>query len=156
MADVKTQYVIATQDTGSSPASSALLSPFTKVSRGWLNIRRNAHRFWLLEAGASLLSLLMFAAIVAVLLYFDDRIYGDATTVQSNMSKRPTLFPALAIMSAVVRATMLLPVATAIGQLKWSWFRSSRRLIDIERFDEAARGILGSAKLMFYLRFRCV
>ncbi|KAJ4379559.1 hypothetical protein N0V86_004740 [Didymella sp. IMI 355093] len=70
------------------------------------------------------------------------------------MSKRPTLFPALAIMSAVMRATMLLPVATAIGQLKWSWFRSSRRLIDMERFDEAARGILGSAKLMFYLRFR--
>lgn len=156
MSDQKPRYTIAAQDSGPSPPSSALLSPRTKVSRGWLEVRQNAHKFWLLEAAASVLSILMFASIVGVLLYFDDRIYGDATKTQGNMSKRPIIFPALAIMSAVMRATMLLPVATAIGQLKWTWFRSSRRLIDMERFDDAARGILGSAKLMLYLRFRYV
>jgi hypothetical protein len=92
--------------------------------------------------------------IVVLLFGFDGTIYGDASTIGSNMTKRPKLFPILAFMSTVMRATMLLPVATAIGQLKWSWFRSPRRLVDMERFDDAARGFFGSAKLLFFLRFR--
>lgn len=154
MSDQKTQYAVASQDAVPPAPTSALLSPRTKVARARLQFRQTAHKFWLLEASASLLSLVIFTTIIAVLVVYDDRIYGDASTINSNLSKRPDLFPALAFLSAIMRATMLLPVATAIGQLKWSWFRSARRLIDIERFDEAARGILGSAKLMFYLRFR--
>ena len=156
MTDQKIQYVVTTQDGVPPPSSSSLLSPHTKPSRGWLRLRQRAHKLWLLEAGASLLSLFIFGSIISTLFYFNNRIYGDASMTQSNMTKRPIIFPVLAFLSTIMRATMLLPVATAVSQLKWSWFRSSRRLIDLERFDEAARGIFGSAKLMFYLRFRCV
>jgi hypothetical protein len=155
MSDQKTQYVTV-HDSAPSPPSSALLSPRTKSAQGLFRFRQSAHRFWLLEVGASVLSLLMFMAILIILWDLDDQVYGAASGDQGDKNKRPHIFPILAFLSAVMRATMLLPVATAIGQLKWSWFRSPRRLVDIERFDEAARGILGSAKLFFYLRFRCV
>jgi len=155
MSDQKTQYVTA-HDSAPSPPCSALLSPRTKAAQGLFRFRQNAHRFWLLEVGASVLSLLMFMAILIILWDLNDQVYGAASGDQGDKNKRPHIFPVLAFLSAVMRATMLLPVATAIGQLKWSWFRSPRRLVDIERFDEAARGILGSAKLFFYLRFRCV
>jgi hypothetical protein len=108
----------------------------------------------MLEAVASVLSLLIFMGILVMLYNLDDSIYGAAAAVEGDKNKRPHIFPIIAISSAVMRASMLLPVATAIGQLRWSWFRSARRLIDIERFDEASRGIIGSAKLIFYVRFR--
>ncbi|KAF3039580.1 hypothetical protein E8E12_008772 [Didymella heteroderae] len=154
MADRETQYVTLVNDNPPSPSSSSLLSPRRKVERGWLKVRQSAHRFWMLEVLASALSLLIFMTILVALYYLDNSIYSNASGTQGNETRRPHIFPILAFSSAVMRATMLLPVATAIGQLKWSWFRSPRRLIDIERFDEAARGILGSAKLFFYLRFR--
>lgn len=35
---------------------------------------------------------------------------------------------------------MVLPVAEALGQLKWAWFFSGRRRIkDFEHFDRASR-----------------
>lgn len=119
-------------------------------------MKRASHRYWVFEASASVLSLAIFAAIVGILQSYNNLPFGDASKPQSNLNNRPTIFPVLAIMSTVMRATMLLPVATAIGQLKWSWFRSTRRLIDIERFDEASHGLLGSVKLMFFLRLRSV
>jgi hypothetical protein len=108
----------------------------------------------MLEAIASVASLLIFTGILIKLYKLNNSVYGAAADVEGDKNKRPHIFPILAISSAIMRATMLLPVATAIGQLRWSWFRSARRLIDIERFDEASRGIIGSAKLMFYVRFR--
>lgn len=127
--------------------------PRTAFLQRWLRLRQYAHKYWILEASASLLSLLIFAAIVGILIWYDDTIYGASST-QGDAMKRPRIFPVLALLSTIMRATMLLPVAAAIGQLKWSWFRSPRCLIDMERFDEAAGGILGSAKLIFTLRFR--
>lgn len=156
MADQKTQLIISAQDFAPSPPSDRLLSnekPRTAYSNGWLRLRQSAHKLWILEALASVLSLLTFVTIVGILLRYNDRIYGASTT-QTDEMKRPHIFFYLAFLSAIMRATMLLPVATAIGQLKWSWFRSSQRLIDIERFDDAAGGVLGSVKLMFTLRFR--
>ena len=155
MALHKTRHVESHDNIPSSPTGS-LLPPRKSAGNGWLRIRQWAHRFWLLEAFASVASLLIFAGILIKLYKLDNTVYGTAAALNNDKSKRPSIFPILAISSAIMRATMLLPVATAIGQLRWSWFRSSRRLIDIERFDEASRGIIGSAKLMIYVRFRWV
>jgi hypothetical protein len=149
----KTQY-IESHHNASSPPSGSLLPPRKTTGSGWLRTRQWAHRFWILEAISSVASLLIFMAILIKLYKMDDSVYGAAAAMKDDKTKRPHIFPILAISSAIMRASMLLPVATAIGQLRWSWFRSSRRLIDIERFDEASRGIIGSAKLMFYVRFR--
>jgi hypothetical protein len=157
MSDQKTPYSMVALDDGPPPPSNGLLTDQdanTTHSSIRLKLRQSAHKFWALEASASLVSLLIFVGIVVLLFGFDGTIYGDASTIGSNMTKRPKLFPILAFMSTMMRATMLLPVATAIGQLKWSWFRSPRRLVDMERFDDAARGFFGSAKLLFFLRFR--
>ncbi|KAH6613877.1 hypothetical protein C7974DRAFT_403967 [Boeremia exigua] len=153
MSDQKTHFMASTQYFGPSPASDGLL-PDGRSRRGyqraWLRLRQCVHKLWLLELSASILSLVFFAAICVVL-----KVYENLIVETTVMMKRPHIYPILAILGAMMRATMLLPVATAIGQLKWSWFRSrSRTLVDMERFDEATRGIYGSAKLLFYLRFR--
>ena len=153
MSDQKSQYVLASHDGALLFPSSELLSPRTSAAHRWLTLRQSAHKFWILEASACLLSIVLFAVIVGILLWKDDTIYA-ASTAQGDMMQRPHIYPILASLGTVMRATMLLPVASAIGQLKWSWFRSSHRLVDIERFDDAAGGILGSARLLFTLRFR--
>lgn len=153
--DEKKQFSADVEECGPLPPSNGLLmsaTPSSKAGRATFWLRSIVHKYWILEAAASIFSLLIFAIIIGMLAWYDNTYYGDASTASPN--KRPTLFPVLAILGAVMRASMLLPVATAIGQLKWGWFRAGRRLLDIERFDEAARGILGSARLIWTLRFR--
>lgn len=41
-----------------------------------------------------------------------------------------------------------------LGQLKWTWFGTPRRLDHLESFDDASRGALGAAKLLWVLRGR--
>lgn len=124
----------------------------TGIQGMFTRISSVSHKFWLFEFGASLVSIFIFGAILIVLKKHDHKMYVDG--LKDDPNKRPGIFPVLAILSAIMRAVMLLPVATAIGQLKWGWFRSERRLVDIEKFDEASRGMLGSLKLIWTLRFR--
>jgi len=44
---------------------------------------------------------------------------------------------------------MLVPVAECIGQLKWLWLQSPRKLQDIQIFDDSSRGPMGSLRLIF-------
>ncbi|KAF2034201.1 hypothetical protein EK21DRAFT_108241 [Setomelanomma holmii] len=155
--DEKKPYTSNEEEHG--PGSNSLLAsatPHSSFGQAKFKLRTVAHKFWLLEAFASFFSLALFAAIIGVLVWYDQSIYGDASDNSKSPQKRPTIFPVLAFLGAIMRAAMLLGVATAIGQLKWSWFRSGRRLLDLETFDEAARGMLGSAKLIWMLRFRNV
>ena len=63
----------------------------------------------------------------------------------------------LSVLSAIMKSSLLLPVEEAIGQLKWSWFRTrTRPLIDFEVFDSATRGPWGSVFLLFTNKGRCV
>jgi hypothetical protein len=114
------------------------------------------YKYWIVEALASAFSITLFMAIFVVLKLYDNDEYGAPTSEARDSVERPYIFPILSILSAVMRASMLLPVATAISQLKWSWFRSHRRLLDIERFDEASRGITGSLRLLWTVRFKYV
>ena len=44
---------------------------------------------------------------------------------------------------------MVLSVAAAIGQSKWLWFQDDSRILqDIELFDDASRGPLGSLRML--------
>lgn len=43
------------------------------------------------------------------------------------------------------------PTQACISQLKWTWFKQSRRAIDLERYDQASRGPYGSLKILFRL-----
>ncbi|KAI7775452.1 hypothetical protein LA080_006784 [Diaporthe eres] len=92
---------------------------------------------WWLEGLAIVVSLLRLAAIVGLLYHFDGK-------EQPDWSYWINLNTVVATLS-----TILSPVAPAISQYKWYWFHHHpRRLIDIVRFDEASRGLMGSLKLL--------
>lgn len=112
------------------------------------------NKFWVIESLAGVFSIILFSVIVALLAVYDTTQYSATSLTHESEIKRATIFPILSILSTIMRACMLLPVATCIGQLKWSWFRSRRRLVDVERFDEASRGITGSLVLLWTVRFR--
>ncbi|ORY00909.1 hypothetical protein BCR34DRAFT_102906 [Clohesyomyces aquaticus] len=124
------------------------------LSQSLLPSREFIQNAWIAEVLTCIFSSSMFAIILLVMVSYNNKVYGDSFSVaQKDQMQRPTLFPILSLLSAIMRAAMLMPVATAINQLRWSWFKSSRRLIDIERFDDASRGILGSLRLLWIVRF---
>ncbi|KAI1775622.1 hypothetical protein F4818DRAFT_457840 [Hypoxylon cercidicola] len=61
----------------------------------------------------------------------------------------------VAALTTIAKASMLVPAASCIGQLKWRHFMTQpRRLIDLQLFDDASRGPWGSAVLLWSLCFR--
>ncbi|XXG94969.1 hypothetical protein Hte_001228 [Hypoxylon texense] len=61
----------------------------------------------------------------------------------------------VAALTTIAKASMMVPTASCIGQLKWRHFMTQpRRLIDLQLFDDASRGPWGSAVLLWSLCFR--
>ncbi|KAI0173384.1 hypothetical protein GGR52DRAFT_580056 [Hypoxylon sp. FL1284] len=61
----------------------------------------------------------------------------------------------VAAVTTIAKASMMVPVVSCIGQLKWRHFMEKpRRLIDLQLFDDASRGPWGSAVLLWTLCFR--
>jgi hypothetical protein len=78
----------------------------------------------------------------------------------------------VAVFTAVMKACLMVPVAQGmplheqksiteillvnimqgLSQLKWLWFREPRQLVDMDDFDNASRGPLGSFKLILKAR----
>ena len=56
----------------------------------------------------------------------------------------------IAALSQTAQSALLVPIASCIGQLKWTWFQKKPRgLINLEQYDQASRGPEGSMKLLF-------
>lgn len=73
-----------------------------------------------------------------------------ATHQDKMLPKWPTLISInslISILTSIFKATMLLPVAEGISELKWVWFVDSRPLSDMDCFDSASRGPLGAFTL---------
>jgi hypothetical protein len=97
---------------------------------------------WALETLSLGASILFLGALAVVLWLFDGRPIWDYQSV--------TLNTVVAILSTAAKAAILVAVANCIGQWKWILFSGTpRRLVDFERIDEATRGPMGSAKLLF-------
>ena len=60
----------------------------------------------------------------------------------------------VAIYVVILKATMLFVAAEGLSQLKWSWFKRSRPLEDLTRYDMASRGAWGAVRLLWTLRGR--
>lgn len=110
--------------------------------------RRHVWESWIWEVGSLMLSLSSFAAIAIIV--------GLANNKPPPSWKFDlTLNGVISFLAVLNKAALVMPVASCISQLKWIWFASkARRLEDFEDFDEASRGPLGSAKLLWHLRFR--
>ncbi|KAH9234134.1 hypothetical protein K456DRAFT_1817095, partial [Colletotrichum gloeosporioides 23] len=96
---------------------------------------------WLLEILSSLLALSCLIAMITIL----------AIHQRQPLPKWPDLISInslISIFTAVFKASLIMPIAEGLGQLKWEWFRHPRYLTDIEIFDNASRGPWGSILLI--------
>lgn len=56
-------------------------------------------------------------------------------------------------LSTLSKGCLLIPASKSLSQLNWVWFAARpRQLLDLEDFDAASRGFLGSARLLLKLR----
>lgn len=99
---------------------------------------------------------MFYLAIILELKYYNEERYDVVNEATYSGHAKAPIFPVLSFLSAIMKAAMLMPVASAISQSKWIWFRRERKLAHLDRFDEASRGILGSLRLLFTVRFSFV
>jgi len=107
--------------------------------------RPHVMRYWPLEIAGIAGALLMYAATIVLLWYYDGKDYYQDWT-----SKIPISFSTvIATLATAARSCMLFAIAEIIGQIKWTWFtRRSRPLYHLYQFDEASRGIIGSLEIL--------
>ena len=98
-------------------------------------------RTWLPEILCWLVSALLTIGLIALLHHYQNQAVP-------KWPYRITLNAVIALLSTLAKASLLLPVAQALSQLKWLWFTSEHKLSDIGAFDDASRGTLGSLKLL--------
>lgn len=92
-----------------------------------------------------IISILSMGAITALLILVDG---NPIPKLPLNI----TVNTLVSFLSTIAKASMLVPVAESISQLKWLWFRQPRTLQDMQIFDDASRGPLGAARLIFKTR----
>ncbi|KAK0725856.1 hypothetical protein B0H67DRAFT_571729 [Lasiosphaeris hirsuta] len=101
--------------------------------------------WWLPEILSQIGGILCLLAIVILLWRSDGR-------PPPSMRLGITLNTVLAFLTSLAKVAFLVPIVEGLGQLKWMWFlgRGSRRrpLIDLQVFEDATRGGLGSIKLL--------
>jgi hypothetical protein len=123
------------------PASGFEWDP-TKAKRAKGFITRWFVEWWLLEIISWIFSAICMAIILSVLLHYNGRplpAWKLGLTLNSFIS----------ILSGFAKASLLLPTAEALGQLKWNWFsKKPRQMMDFEIIDGASRGPLGSMVLL--------
>ncbi|KAK0648281.1 hypothetical protein B0T16DRAFT_455765 [Cercophora newfieldiana] len=96
---------------------------------------------WKLELLAVVLAVGFLAAIFVTLAHFDGQDVPN-WPVSLNLNSL------VAIYATVLRALLLFAIAEVISQEKWYWFRRPRALSNLDDFDHASRGVLGSIKLL--------
>ncbi|KAF6827070.1 hypothetical protein CMUS01_09159 [Colletotrichum musicola] len=118
------------------------LRTFTKLIRGW----------WSVELASMALSFVTFGFYVGLLKYYDQKtIDDDDWFIGRPFSPFHSIQALTAQIGTVMRVCMGLPVAAAMGQLKWHHYRqgSGQVVFKLQEFDAASRGVAGSLKLLF-------
>ncbi|KAE8869568.1 hypothetical protein PTNB73_04621 [Pyrenophora teres f. teres] len=118
------------------------------------NSSGNVIERWLLEIVSWLISAVCMGAIIAVLVVLKDK--PSTKWPFSNLGI--TLNAFVSVLSRVAGAALLLPVAEALGQLKWSWFirGDSKKMWDFEMFDNASRGPWGAFLLLIHTKGKTI
>jgi uncharacterized protein DUF3176 len=95
---------------------------------------------------------LALVAIAVVMKYFDGKklpdwhAWGDFHFTINSL---------LAIIYTFGLTCAMIPISGGLSQLKYIWFvEKDRSLADLDTFDAATRGKLGSVKLLWRLRFK--
>ena len=102
---------------------------------------------WIPEVSVVIFSTACLIAIVAIILVFDNK-------AAPQLKYGITLNAIIATLATASRSMLIFAVATALSQLKWCWYLQTRRLRDMQMFDDASRGPWGSVTLLFSTRAR--
>ena len=99
---------------------------------------------WGPEVAWCALALVLLLAIAGILNHYKER------TEKKWFNGELTLNAVVAFVATLCRASMVIPIAECISQLKWNSFASGKRpLKDLYAFDQASRGPYGSMVLLF-------
>ncbi|KAI9157919.1 hypothetical protein HJFPF1_05904 [Paramyrothecium foliicola] len=101
--------------------------------------------------GFEVLSLVFGAACVAAMIVILGYMDGRALRAW-RMPIEPNSL--VAVFTTLAKTALMIPVASAISQMKWLWFERPRRLADLAAFDAASRGPWGAAELVVRTRGR--
>jgi Protein of unknown function (DUF3176) len=103
--------------------------------------------FWVYEILSSIISLTILAAIFGVLHHYNSwevDLWNHSWALSSLVG----------FLATISQIAMAFPLASGISQLKWTWYRESRKLTDLDKFDQSSRGPFGSVKLLFSRPFK--
>lgn len=103
--------------------------------------------WWLWELLSVILSVSCLIALVIILRVYEGRSLPD-------WPLGITLNTLVAVLSTIMEASMMVPVAACISQLKWIWFRRPNALNDFDSFDMASRGPWGALLLLYRISFK--
>ncbi|KAJ0414715.1 hypothetical protein BJY00DRAFT_320801 [Aspergillus carlsbadensis] len=110
------------------------------MSRRWAALLLNT---WLWEISAIVFSLACFVAIICVLAVFNGK-------PQPQFAYGFTLNAIISILATASKSSLIYVIGECIGQLKWIWFYQGekKQLHNMQIFDNASRGPLGSLFMM--------
>lgn len=108
---------------------------------------RPAHRWWWWEIGAAVLSLTCLTLIFVTLM----SMHGKPL---SSWKLKISINTTVSVLATVAKSALMLLVAEALGQLKWLYFDTPRRLSDLQVFDDATRGPFGATTFLWHIRGR--
>ncbi|KAK3684521.1 hypothetical protein LTR37_020196 [Vermiconidia calcicola] len=112
---------------------------------GWL-------KAWWTDLASVFVSVGLLIAVFAVLLSVDDTPLADWSM---PFGIQPTAL--VAILITLCKLFLLDVVAEGISQLKWVYFEQrSHKLEDLERFDNASRGVWGSMKFLYFIHWQAI
>jgi hypothetical protein len=114
----------------------------------------NLFQRWLLEIVSWLISAICMGAIIAALAVLQGQPASKWPLDKAGL----TLNAFVSILSRIAGAALLLPVAEALGQLKWNWFirGDSKKMWDFEMFDNASRGPWGAFLLLIHTKGKTI
>ncbi|GJC84425.1 hypothetical protein ColLi_07263 [Colletotrichum liriopes] len=113
--------------------------------------------YYVWEVFGILISGLAIIAICMVVHHYDNNQVPNwtANVPGRNEPFRLTINSLLSMLSVLGSTCAMIPVTKSLGQLKYLWFmEQDRKLADLEVFDSASRGKVGSAQLIWKLRFK--
>ncbi|KAF7550659.1 hypothetical protein G7046_g7949 [Stylonectria norvegica] len=103
-------------------------------------------RAWILEISALVIATGLIGAIIALLVTYNGHKLPDwPHSINLNTT--------VALLSTLYRTLIAIVLAEIISQQKWTWFKNGARpLSQLQTFDDASRGVLGSMSLIVLLR----
>lgn len=100
-------------------------------------------QLWWSELSCMIISVASFVAMIVVL-----HAYADQP--MSSWKFAISLNSIIAILAAIFKISLVVPLTEGLSHLKWVWYTNKERpLSDIEIFDSASRDPLGSLRLLF-------